>query len=216
MATPARDYLRERWPYDEALQWMDATRERVLAGGVMALGVGSHDREVITLGRHAPETQLLAPDALAARGVLVRRVERGGGATAHGPGQLVLYPVLSLPALALDVPRFTSRLERAVVDLLVELGIEAVPGQRARGVYVGGAKVASIGFRVVRGVVTHGLALNVCNDLSLFRLIDACGQGGQPVTSVAVLRPALNVDMREIARCLTSHVRRHCMLESPP
>lgn len=209
----ANVYTRFDWPYDDALLWMEESRARVLEGGPMCIGVGSHREEVVTLGRNAPEDQLLARDALLRRGALLRRVERGGGATAHGPGQVVVYPVVSLPALGLDVPALTCAFERSVIRLLADRGIVANADRVDRGVYVDGAKVASLGFRVTKGVVTHGLALNVDNDLSLFSLIAPCGHVGQPMTSLAALCPHGSVDVAEISSCLISHLAEECVLE---
>lgn len=208
--------LRFSWPYDDALGWMEQTRERVLAGGAMALAVGEHDREVITLGRHTPASDLLRPEVLEQRGILLRRIDRGGGATAHGPGQLVCYPVISLERLGLDVPSLTAALEGAVVDVLRDLGVESTPGTQERGVYVDGAKIASVGFRVIRGVVTHGLALNLDNDLAVFGLIATCGRASRAMTSVAVCAPGFRNNQREeVARGLARRVASRCVLELP-
>lgn len=196
---------------------MEQTRERVIAGGAMAIAVGEHDREVVTLGRHTPEHDVLAPAALEERGASVVRIERGGGATAHGPGQLVCYPVVDLPRLGLDVPGLTSALEAAVVDVLDALGVSAQPGGEERGVYVGHAKIASVGFRVVRGVVTHGLALNLDNDLSLFALIATCGRAARPMTSVAreARRFFDETEREQVARSLARRVASRVVLELP-
>lgn len=219
MREQAELYVQLRWPYDDALRWMEAMRERVLAGGAMAIGVGEHEREVVTLGRHTPDDDVLAPSALEERGARVVRIERGGGATAHGPGQLVCYPIVNLARLGLDVPGLTSALELAVVDVLRALGVEGAPGGEERGVYVGHAKVASVGFRVVRGVVTHGLALNLDNDLSLFELIATCGRAGRPMTSVArEISRAERFSEREraqVAHSLARRVASRVMLELP-
>lgn len=205
-------YLNLDWPYDDALAWMEAARERVLEGGPMMLAVGSHREEVITLGRHAPGSQLLFPGALEARGALVRRIERGGGATAHGPGQLVCYPIVHLEALGLSVPGLTGALERAVIRLLEEHGISGKTDPNAPGVYVDGAKIASIGFRVRRGVVTHGLAVNVENDLGLFALIAACGRERQPMARLCDLISEAP-DLDRLARRLAFLVAEECMIQ---
>lgn len=183
--------LRLAWAYDDALREMSSARDVAAAGGRMQLFVGCHREEVVTLGRHAAESQLVHRDALAARGVMVRRVERGGGATAHGPGQVVLYPVIHLPTCGLDVPRLTDALLGAAQDLVTECGVRSErtlgDAARAAGIYVDGRKLVSIGFRVERGVVTHGIALNVENDLTLFSLIAPCGRPAQAVCSLSSL-----------------------------
>jgi lipoic acid synthetase/lipoyl(octanoyl) transferase len=203
------------WPYDDALAAMRAARDAVVAGGPMKLFVGSHREEVVTLGRHAPESQLVMRAALDARGVLVRRIERGGGATAHGPGQLVVYPVIHLPTVGLDVPGLTRALLDGAADLARELGISADVNDAAgdAGLYVEGRKLASVGFRVEQGVVTHGLAINVENDLSLFGLIAPCGRMEQPMTSfVALKNGATSWTLADLATSLGFHVARRCVL----
>ena len=200
------------WPYDSALAAMHAARDRVSAGGAQTIFVGSHQEEVVTLGRHTPESQLLARAALDARGVLVRRVERGGGATAHGPGQIVCYPVVHLPTCGLDVPGLTRALLESAREVAREHGVDAtVELAGTSGLYVGGAKVASVGFRVERGVVTHGLALNVDNDVSLFDLIAPCGVRNQRITTLArEAHGSVRVD--DVGHRLGFHVARRCML----
>ncbi len=205
------------WPYDDALRYLEQHKAAVLDGGPMVIAVGEHDREVVTLGRHTPAADLLDRPALDARGALLRRVERGGGATAHGPGQIVVYPVVSLPRLGLDVPGLTGILEASAVALLAELGLEARASREDRGVYVGAAKIASVGFRVTRGVITHGMALNVSNDLELFGLIATCGIRSRPMTSVErATNETIEASMRErLAIRLARQVASRCVLQLP-
>lgn len=201
--------LRLDWPYDDALREMSAARDDVIGGSPGVIFVGSHREEVVTLGRHAPESQLVARDALDARGVLVRRIERGGGATAHGPGQLVVYPVIHLERSGLDVRSLTRALLEAARDLAGEQGTHAEVGDV--GLFVAGRKLASVGFRVERGVITHGLALNVSNDLGLFDLIAPCGVRAQPMAALASdqsVPPRLD----HLAARLGFHVARRCVL----
>lgn len=172
------------WSYDDALAWMEDAWAGVVDGGPMQVAVGSHREEVITLGRHAPEEQIRDRARLEARGARVVRVARGGGATAHGPGQLVLYPVVNLRTLGCSVPRFCWLLEESVLRLLDEEGLVGHRLEGLPGVYVEERKVASLGFRSRRGVVTHGLAVNASNDLGLFQTIAACGEDTREVTSL--------------------------------
>jgi lipoyl(octanoyl) transferase len=198
------------WPYAEALAWMQRAADDVRAGGEPRLAVGSHSADVITLGRHAPESALLQRAALEARGVEVHRVERGGGATVHGPGQIMLYPVVDVRALGLSIPAFTDVLNQTMIAALAELGIEAVADVHGPGVYVGDAKIGSVGFRVERGVVTHGLALNVENDLTVFGLIEVCGRREAAVTSVSEIQPETILD--EVGPLVVHHFRKRCVL----
>ena len=109
------------------------------------------------------------------------RIDRGGDITYHGPGQVVLYTLVDLARRSMKVKTFVCLLEQAVIDLLDGRG-ERKPG--APGVYVGGAKIAALGIRVVRGKAYHGLALNVDMDLAAFSRIDPCGYPGLRVTQM--------------------------------
>ena len=155
------------------------------APGVIALGF--HQSPVITLGRHTPKEQILSEQNVKTSNVEVVPIERGGGATIHGPGQIVVYPVVNARSLKLSVKEITGALENVVVDLAASHGVVAsgIPGRP--GVYVQGKKLGAIGFHLRRGVITHGLAININNDLDLFSLIAPCGVLGQQVTSLQAI-----------------------------
>jgi lipoyl(octanoyl) transferase len=108
--------------------------------------------------------------------------DRGGQVTYHGPGQLVAYLLLDLKRARLGVKQLVHLLEQAVVELLAEHGVAAEPRADAPGVYVGAAKIASVGLRVRRGCSYHGIALNVDLDLAPFGSINPCGYPGLEVT----------------------------------
>jgi len=84
------------WDYDEALAWLEEKQKAVLSGAAMQFAVGSHARAVVTLGRHTPDHQFIDRKKLLEENILIRRINRGGGMTAHEPGQIILYPVVSL------------------------------------------------------------------------------------------------------------------------
>lgn len=121
---------------------------------------------------------------LDARTIPVVPTDRGGQVTYHGPGQLVVYPLLDLARSGLRMRRLIEALEEAAIATLAHCGIAAAPGD-APGVFVGARKIASIGLRMASRCSYHGMALNVCNDLRPFRGIDPCGQPGLAMTSVA-------------------------------
>lgn len=137
---------------------------------------------VFTLGANASRTHLLAPGDIP-----VVQVDRGGQVTYHGPGQLVVYPLIDLERAALTVRAFVGALERGVIELAGEFGIRAECRPRAPGVYVAGAKLASVGVRVRRQGTYHGLAVNVALDLEPFRRINPCGYQGLEMTQLAAL-----------------------------
>ncbi len=140
---------------------------------------------VVTIGRSGDRGHLLMPrEWLRQRGIPVFEVERGGGATYHGPGQLVAYPILDLRALDEDVVRFMRALEESIIRTLAGFGITTTRLRGYPGVWAGDAKIAAVGVAVKRRVTMHGMALNVTTDLEPFGWINPCGLG-RPVTSMA-------------------------------
>jgi len=139
---------------------------------------------VYTLGRGGHEENLLVPkETLAAEGIPLERVSRGGDITYHGPGQLVGYPILRMARP--EVHRFVRSLEAALIDALAEFGIEARRIDKLTGVWAGEKKIASIGVGLRHWITYHGFALNVSTDLSYFRRIHLCGLKGRDATSIA-------------------------------
>jgi lipoyl(octanoyl) transferase len=151
-----------------------------------------HD-PVLTLGRHADPTNVLATDQeLAARGIETIRVERGGEVTYHGPGQLVAYPIVRLGGAGLLLRPFVRALELAMADTASSYGVagerrEGYPGcwVDPQGLDGPPRKLGALGLRVERGVTYHGIALNISTRLADFELIDPCGLRGIEVTSIA-------------------------------
>lgn len=146
---------------------------------------------VLTLGRHADERHVRAStERLAAEGIELIRVERGGEVTYHGPGQLVAYPIVALSRRGLLLRPFVRALEGAMADTCAEFGVAAGrrdghPGCWCDADELSPRKIGALGVRVERGVSYHGIALNVSTDLRDFELIDACGMPGVASTSIA-------------------------------
>lgn len=145
---------------------------------------------VITLGRNADAKNVLAShEQLSARGVEICECDRGGDVTFHGPGQLVGYPIFDLRGFTpkLGAVDFVRRMEEALIRASGDLDVPAGRVQGLTGVWTESAtpaKIAAIGVHISRGVTSHGFALNVNNDLDLFRLIVPCGIADKPVTSL--------------------------------
>ncbi len=137
---------------------------------------------VFTQGQAGKAEHLLAPGDIP-----VVQVDRGGQVTYHGPGQLVVYLLLNLRRLGVGVREMVTLMEQSVITLLEAQGIAASARPDAPGVYVEGAKIASLGLRVRRGCTFHGLALNVDMDLSPFQRINPCGYAGMPMTQLSAL-----------------------------
>jgi lipoyl(octanoyl) transferase len=143
-----------------------------------------------TLGRGGDQTHLLVPEErLKGLGAVLRRVDRGGDITFHGPGQLVGYPILDLNRLGISVIGYVRGLEEVLIRALSVFGVDGERIEGFPGVWVGKEKVAAIGVRVnARKITSHGFALNVDNDLGYFSHIVPCGLKGKGVTSLARLK----------------------------
>lgn len=157
---------------------------------------------VFTLGMNASTEHLLAPGSIP-----VVPIDRGGQVTYHGPGQLVVYPLVDLRRAGLGVRDMVTALERSVCDSAAEYGIEAYPRADAPGVYVDGMKLASVGLRVRRGCTYHGLAFNLDMDLEPFSRINPCGYQGLQITQLSELGGPSDVEL--MARILAPHLLRH-------
>lgn len=156
---------------------------------------------VFTQGQAGKAEHVLAPGDIP-----VVQVDRGGQVTYHGPGQWVLYLLVDLRRRGMGVRDLVTLIEQSLVRLLAHYSIEAAADPAAPGVYVGAAKIASLGLRVRKGCSYHGLALNVDMDLEPFARINPCGFEGLPVTSMASLLPAGTCDMAEIGARLAATV----------
>ena len=140
---------------------------------------------VITLGiREEKNKFLVGREQLSEKNIAVVEIRRGGGATAHNPGQLILYPILNLKELKLGISDYVHKLESMTMKLLKQLNVEAERKKGFPGIWVGEKKIASVGVRVSRLVTFHGLAINIYNDLSIFDNIIPCGIDGVEMTSV--------------------------------
>ncbi len=162
---------------------------------------------VYTLGMNADAAHVLDAGAIP-----VIPIDRGGQVTYHGPGQLVVYPLIDLRRRNLGVRGLVTALESALVAVVAEFGIAAAPRREAPGVYVAGAKLASVGLRIRRGCSYHGLALNVAMDLEPFARINPCGYAGLSVVDLKSLGVGLGT--REIAERLVPHLARTLGIEA--
>jgi len=170
-----------RQPYAPVWRAMQRFTDARDAQTADELWVVEHD-PVFTLGQAGKPEHVLAPGDIP-----VVQVDRGGQVTYHGPGQLVVYPLLDLHRLKIGVREYVCRIEQSIIDTLGDWNIEAVRREGAPGVYVNDAKIAALGIRVRRGRTFHGLAFNVAMDLEPFRRINPCGYEGLQVVSLGDL-----------------------------
>ena len=188
-------------PYREVWALQHALHERVGAGEEPETWIFVEHAPVITLGRNAKDSNvLLTHEALASRGVDLVQIERGGDVTYHGPGQLVVYPIRRLERFREVVP-LVRALEGAVIDACAQFGVVAERWSDHAGVWVGRDQICAVGLAVQKMTSLHGIALNVCTELSYDTLINPCGlsdrgitslsrQAGRPV-SIAEVKPVL-------------------------
>ncbi|MGV8843890.1 MAG: lipoyl(octanoyl) transferase LipB [Pseudomonas sp.] len=158
---------------------------------------------VFTQGQAGKAEHLLNPGDIP-----VVKADRGGQVTYHGPGQLVVYLLLDVRRLGFGVRELVSRIELSLIELLASYGITALAKADAPGVYVDGAKIASLGLRIRNGRCFHGLALNVDMDLEPFRRINPCGYAGMAITQLAdhVTRP---IELSEVSKRLREQLVKH-------
>lgn len=140
---------------------------------------------VITLGARQSSNRLLVDrEKLAQKHIDVVEVRRGGGTTAHNPGQLVFYPILNLQKTRLGINKYIRELEAIGIELLDRLDVRSTRRKGAPGLWIGEKKIASIGVRVSKFITYHGMAINIHNDLSIFDYIVPCGLDNVEMTSV--------------------------------
>jgi lipoyl(octanoyl) transferase len=169
-----------RCDYEEGLEIQNQAVENVKKTSRPEILTCEHPT-VITLGKRGqPLTDILTSmDVLREQNIKIVATDRGGQATLHNPGQLVIYPIIPLRQMNLGVRTYVECLERATAHYLAEYGMEVTRGYEP-GLFVENKKIAAFGIRVDRGVTLHGLAINLNNDLESFSLIRQCGQIVKP------------------------------------
>lgn len=176
-------------PYGEAHELQKQLVEKRKADEIPDTFLLLEHPHVITLGRAADRTNILADEAMRAQfGVELHETGRGGDVTYHGPGQLVGYPVIKLLPGQQDIRQYVRNIQEVLIRTAADFGVEAVPrGGEFVGVWVGDDKLGAIGIRISRWVTMHGFAFNVTTDLNYFQLIVPCGIRGHGVTSLEQL-----------------------------
>lgn len=182
---------------------------------VMARKAGTLDRDLVILVEHPPVFTLgrrggrdnlhVSETQLEARGIRLIPVERGGDITYHGPGQLVVYPIIDLNRCRLKVVELVNALEDAMLRTAADWGVLAEGRRPQRGVWVDHRKLGSLGITIRRGVSFHGLALNITTDLEPFRWINPCGLTGCTMTSLE-RETGTAVDMRQVRTRMAGHL----------
>lgn len=174
--------------FSETLKLQEELKIRAREGHGTLLGFES-ESSVITMGFRSDENHILWSDEeLKERNISKMAVRRGGEATLHSPGQLVIYPVLSLPRLSLKVKDFILALEEITQSVLRDFGIETKKEGKYAGLYTSKGKLCFFGIHISHGVSQHGLSINVDNDLSLFNSIKSCGETNRKHDSLSLYK----------------------------
>lgn len=166
-------------------------------------------KPVITLGARNSENKLrVSREALAAKGIDLETVGRGGGITAHNPGQVVIYPVVNLKSMGLGLSDYIRELEAIGVELLEQFGIKSTRKKGFPGLWIGERKIGSVGVKIKKHVTLHGMAININNDLSIFENIVPCGLEGVQITNIQK-ETGREVSMSDIKQRLAELCREH-------
>ncbi|MFZ2149271.1 MAG: lipoyl(octanoyl) transferase LipB [Sedimentisphaerales bacterium] len=195
--------------YREVLELQQQLREKRRRGEIPNSVLILEHQPVITLGARQSANKLLADRKdLAQKHIDVVEIRRGGGTTAHNPGQLVFYPILHLQQLNLGISEYIRELESIGAELLEQLGVHAERRKGYPGLWVGAKKIASIGVRVSKFITYHGMAINIKNDLSIFDFITPCGLNNVEMTSVLKetgTRHSMNQTKERLSQLLIRH-----------
>lgn len=174
-----------RTEYGEALSRQREIHTQNLLGEAPDTLILTEHWPVITLGRSSNRDDLLVPPSdITGQGISIYNVGRGGQITYHGPGQLLIYPILNLKRYGRDLHQYRWLIEEVGIRLLSEYGIQAERKSGWPGIWIGQSKIASVGVEVKKWITMHGMALNVLNIQEGFKLINPCGMKDCPMTSM--------------------------------
>ncbi len=183
-------------------------QQQLAAANTSGLIMGFESEPVITLGIRSTAQDLLSPPGLVrAMGWEILQLDRGGQATVHNPGQLVIFPLLSIAPWG--TREWVCRLAKVSLEVLARVGVEAWWDERSPGLYTSGGKIGSIGVRLRSGVSTHGIALNVTNNLADFSSIRVCGHKGAAVSRVYDLLGEKTPSLHSLFQLWCDGLQRH-------
>jgi lipoate-protein ligase B len=174
------------------------------------------------MGKSAKEENILAPQTLNDQGIKVIFTDRGGDVTYHGPGQLVVYPILNLGTRGLNLQEYVWKLEEMTIRLLSHFDISAGRMEGLRGVWVENEKIAALGIHLARRITRHGLALNVNTNLDSFELINPCGTGKKVTSMARILKKEIpmekveNIVIQSFEEIFSSEVYEESFLKLEP
>jgi lipoate-protein ligase B len=189
--------------YEKALQLQNKLFSARIAGEIPDTILFLQHPSVLTIGASGNEKNIIVPrDLLARDGISICRIDRGGDITYHGPGQLVVYPIIDLRAKGIGPTQYVRYLEEVVIRALDSFYIKANRDPEYPGIWAGLDKICALGIRLIRWVTMHGFALNVSTDLKYFSYINPCGIVGRQVTSMSKLL-GHDIALETVIHCIT-------------
>lgn len=173
-------------PYREGLEIQRNTSQNVRKDPRQAIVLGLEHNSTVTLGirGNARKDLYSSEEYLAQCGIQVEKIRRGGQATLHAPGQLVIYPILPVREWGIGTRELVRAIESATHQVLNQRGVSTISAAKEPGVYTERGKIGFFGLSIEKGVSSHGLAINVANNLDDFRHIRSCGVSYQPMDSL--------------------------------
>lgn len=184
-------------PFEESLKMQEVFKSSAGKSHLYFFGFES-DQPVITLGLRSNSDHIVwTQEQLKSRDITILNIKRGGEATLHAPGQLVIYPVVHLPSLNLKVRDWIKLLEHITKAVLEDLGLLVWQEGKYAGLYTKKGKIAFFGIHISKGLSQHGLSINVNNDLSLFEAIRSCGEKDRAHDKL-LLYPKISLNAEEL------------------
>ena len=208
MTTPVVRIV-EPVPYATASRLQELLVAERISGRISDIILLLEHRPVVTLGRRRRDKHLLvSPEALSKLGIDFAVASRGGDVTYHGPGQLILYPILKLTRKVSGLHGYLGNLEEIAIATAMSFGVPAFARKGKSGAWTEQGKIAAIGFRLKRWVSEHGMSFNVDPDLSRFKLIIPCGLVGEPVSSLREILQNACPSMDAVAFSMVAEMER--------
>ena len=204
ISTTSDAYNLENIPFPAAADVQSRLSQKVASGESAGAFLFVQHPPVITLGNNALESHILSsPHTLASQGISIACADRGGGVTYHGPGQVLLYPIVRIRGVY-SVRNYVALLQTLVTNTLKAFGLHPETRKETPGVWIGQRKISSIGIRIRDGIATHGLSLNVSGSLAGFDHITACNDSALEHTSIE-LESTLPIDCATAVEALKHH-----------
>jgi lipoate-protein ligase B len=204
-------YFENPQPYQACAQLQDRLVAARIAGKIPDLVLFVEHPPVVTLGRRGRDNYVkVSREDLAARGIALVHSSRGGDVTYHGPGQVVMYPIMQLGDAEADARGYMGNLEEIAIRTAADFGVKAFRREGMNGAWTDAGKIAAIGFRLQKWVTSHGLSFNVDVDLSGFETIVPCGLEGEPVTSLKFILSSACPALAGVRKSMTRHFEAVC------